>query len=172
MEKIRIWFLKIFIPVSKIISKLGKPEPRRRYEDFEKIISIIKPGDILLSREDYRLSNVLIPGFWSHAALYLGNGRVLEAVPPRVREQHLGEWVVSIDSVCLLSPTLPFTFADHANDYLGKDYDWVFSDDGAWFCNELVRDYLSRCGLILSALKTPQSFYDKRDEFQLLYEAR
>jgi hypothetical protein len=80
--------------------------------------------------------------------------------------------VYSVDSIALLRPRLPFTFADHANLYLGAEYDWIFSEDGAWFCNEMVRDYLSRCGLLMSALKTPQEFYNKRDEFTLLYEAR
>lgn len=34
---------------------------------------VIKPGDIFLNRSDYYISNIGIPGFWTHAGLYIGD---------------------------------------------------------------------------------------------------
>jgi hypothetical protein len=34
---------------------------------------LLKPGDIFLNRSDYYISNIGIPGFWTHAGLYVGD---------------------------------------------------------------------------------------------------
>ena len=37
------------------------------------------PGDIMIVRKNWFLSNIFLPGFWSHAVLYLGEPQKLEA---------------------------------------------------------------------------------------------
>jgi hypothetical protein len=46
------------------------------------------PGDVLLERREWFLSNIGLPGFWSHAALYLGTAEERQAFfsDPAVRE--------------------------------------------------------------------------------------
>ena len=45
----------------------------------------LQPGDVLLCRAEGKLTAALVPGFWSHAAIYLGSRAELEAL--KVREQ-------------------------------------------------------------------------------------
>ena len=42
--------------------------------------SVIQPGDFLLEKTPFRLTDKLIPGHWGHAAVYLGTDAELEAL--------------------------------------------------------------------------------------------
>jgi hypothetical protein len=44
-----------------------------------KLVTMLEPGDILLQRRNMYATNLGIPGFWPHAALYLGTPEGLDA---------------------------------------------------------------------------------------------
>jgi hypothetical protein len=39
---------------------------------------LLRPGDVLITRKEHALTNYFLPGFWPHAALYLGTPGELE----------------------------------------------------------------------------------------------
>lgn len=54
--------------------------PRVTAEQLEEIRRRVRPGDILLERQDWFLSRAFMPGYWAHAALYVGTPEDIEAL--------------------------------------------------------------------------------------------
>ncbi|MDQ8207064.1 YiiX/YebB-like N1pC/P60 family cysteine hydrolase [Coraliomargarita sp. SDUM461003] len=129
-------------------------EVRARLERF------LQPGDVLVTRHDDALSNLFLPGFWPHAAFYLGTGaqraalggelpslapelRFLESKRDGVRLRPADD-TLQVDCLVVLRPTLSgahvATAIERGLSHAGKLYDFIFdftaSDRLA--CTELV----------------------------------
>ncbi len=125
--------------VSRLIS--GKfthigHKPQLPSEIADRVRSLIRPGDIFVNRKEHAITNYFLPGFWPHAAFYIGqteqleqmgiaehphgqprwrrlldcdsncNGRVVEALKDGVRIRSLAS-PFAADAITVIRPRLP-----------------------------------------------------------------
>ena len=99
---------------------------------LEKIRGFLMPGDILVTRHRDALTNVFLPGYWPHAALYVGEregGNVVEAKKDGVLLRELGE-TLSVDAFLVLRAGVEdgvlAGVVSRALSHVGKLYDFSF----------------------------------------------
>ncbi|MDJ0909152.1 MAG: YiiX/YebB-like N1pC/P60 family cysteine hydrolase [Woeseiaceae bacterium] len=129
------------------------------------IADILEPGDVLVTRHAIALTNLFLPGFWPHAAFYIGTPEqrsalgvdvdearadlwtgdvcTLEALKDGVRLRPLSE-TLSVDSFVVLRPAAqPATIRqaiERAVVHEGKQYnfDFDFFTSDRMVCTEVV----------------------------------
>jgi hypothetical protein len=81
------------IVASAMAEKYVRPghQPRVPADTVTQLADMIAPGDIFVVRKEYALTNYFLPGYWPHAALYLGRLTYLDtlglAQQPHVRDR-------------------------------------------------------------------------------------
>jgi hypothetical protein len=59
----------------------------------------LRPGDVIIVRKEYALTNYFLPGYWPHAALYLGTPATLAALEHDVAAEHQPRWRALLEQV-------------------------------------------------------------------------
>ncbi|MGJ8644928.1 MAG: YiiX/YebB-like N1pC/P60 family cysteine hydrolase [Luteolibacter sp.] len=100
---------------------------------LEAIREYLKPGDIIVTRHKDALTNVFLPGFWPHAALYVGEqpggGNVVEAKKDGVLLRELDE-TLKVDAFVVLRAGVDegvlSEVVSRAMSHVGKLFDFSF----------------------------------------------
>lgn len=172
---LKIWnaFLKLCTPIVKFIGKIHVPFSRSKITgvQYYKYRDKIQPGDVLLSKTDGELSNIINPEDLKHAALYVGS---IDATPVRYVIEATGHGVKYTDLVTFLTTKSRVVgsrpkFLDgrgsevgyFAKDFLGIKYDYTFELGAArLYCFELLFEIYSAMGLA-SEIETTEVVRDK-----------
>jgi hypothetical protein len=141
--------LRAAIPFQHFIDAIGKPDPLITDEQYLAIKPKLQNGSVLLAHDEWQATNLFIPGFWKHAAIY-ADGYVHEAVGSGVRKVLAERWLLQKDNVFVCHAAFPVDtvkiswFLEQQN---GKPYNFLFdteslnfqlTDQKAWYCAELV----------------------------------
>lgn len=192
LKKLRWLILKIGYPIIQLAGKLGKPEPEVSANFYDNISRTCLVGDVLLSRENWKMTNILIPGYWSHAAIYAGEvdgiQQVVEAVGSGVKITPLVKWVLSKDQVAHLKPNFLDDslkslkslqdIGEVAESIVGSKYDFDFKSGNKtfycaeviWYCYDQVLDpspFTFRETLGVETV-APDDFYNAKSKFKVM----
>lgn len=124
---------------------------------LDSIGEFMRPGDVIVTRHAKALTNLFIPGFWPHAALYVGKQQdrspelcILEARKDGVRLRPLHD-TLAVDAFVVLRPQVDEASIgraiERAFSHEGKlyNFDFDFFNSDRIVCTELI--YRSYDGL-------------------------
>lgn len=150
---LRRLLLKLAYPFLKGASGIHMPFTHKKItgRDYYAIRNRLRPGTIFVTKIYGELTGLIIPGKYSHAAIYCPvqmspDEMVMEAEGEGVIQTDLVSFIMGKDKILVLDPGLPdevmFRAAEIATEQLGDPYDYSFefhiSGQRAFYCSELV----------------------------------
>jgi hypothetical protein len=146
IQALRRHLLAASVPITKWVGRVHAPFSHKRVQGLHVVeaLKVARPGHVLMSRTLGELTNLFIPGFWSHGAIYAGDAWVLEAVGDGVRLTDLVTFMTTKDYVAICAPRFATEeqqgfAAAWARQQLGRPYDYAFSSGNkAFYCFELT----------------------------------
>ena len=92
----------IFKVSGSLISELRMKWKRKRVTPGvrRKLARLLRPGDVIITRHDDAASNLFLPGFWPHGALYIGTESQRQQIAAEQPIVEFGLTLPQIRSVC------------------------------------------------------------------------
>lgn len=201
LMKLKIFLMESLVPITRLVSKFHRPEMQITGDKFEKAESLLENGDILLSFCNYNLTNLVIPGDWSHVCVYY-DGRIYESVTNGVRNVRFDEWIYKKDYISIVRPNIKFSRKQKLDgfnflkDQSKEKYDFSMmmgdvvaarteelGKTKSWFCSKYVYAYLKSMDssftntfIVRPTLGemtvTPQDYWNAKDKFNRIYNSK
>lgn len=165
---------------------------RRRNRDelggyYHAILDLIRDGDIIVCRRRWTFSNLFIPGYWKHAAMYVGLRTTVEALGSGVQRTSLGELLDRVDEIAIVrSRSVDAAEGQYAaaaiQSLVGARYDLEFAwGNDAFYCSEACVWALLQAEPLLGFRRRsimgvetilPNDFYEADEHFVVLFDSR
>ncbi|MEJ2045960.1 MAG: YiiX/YebB-like N1pC/P60 family cysteine hydrolase [Reinekea sp.] len=139
-KKLKRSLYRVYYPFQKNIARgMGKVKFWRfgktliTPEQAQTFSKSFEPGDFYLTRKEWRMTNVGIPGFWTHSALFIGTP---EQRTEYFNTEEVKQWLRSKDAFSFeqLLRTSSTTYANHpGHDAMGRIQVLEALDDGVIF---------------------------------------
>lgn len=190
MKKLYFKFIRWALrTINPILSHIYSPWSRKS-TNFQHVIDIqkiIKIGDAIVTRTDGEITAIVIPGYWKHLAIYIGDGKIIEASTSGVRIRYLADLIMRVDSFAIMrNPVLRDYQRNTMKEFLlkqeGKPYDFQLlgNDREEFYCSELYLEgtnqvineyfnYRERAGVMTF---TPNDCYEAKSKTELLMQFR
>lgn len=165
---------------------LAKKTPRKSSRQLpatvrNEILRLLQPGDVVITRHHRALTNLFLPGYWPHAALFLGDRETAERMGVRLSLERRHAWgarlcflealkdgvrlrswetTLSVDACVLVRPLLKGSdlaeALTRAIDHEGKGYnfDFDFFRSDRLVCTEIIYRAFDGLGDIQCPLQT------------------
>jgi uncharacterized protein YycO len=157
---IQYLYFRILLAVKPVIVFIGKIYPKLSskehiFKQYYNIESLVRPGDVILTKSDGHLSNLTNIGYWKHALICVSGERfkqdIVEAIGKGVVRRSLIEMLASKDRIIILRPTSKLIenkeqtqkSIEFVLNQVGKPYDYKFdsfthSSTESFYCSELI----------------------------------
>ena len=136
------WFADIRLYAGGVIL-FGDSHYEFKGDHMREALSLLQPGDVLLRNYKHYLGSIITPGYWSHAAIYLGDVVVAHMLGDGITEEDILVFM-RCDDVAILRPRDGEAAAAAISKALvvleeGMEYDFDFDSGNRKFtCTEFV----------------------------------
>jgi len=140
------WFGNIQIFPYPSFIMFGHTAYEMKGEDVRDVLNIIKPGDIVLRRYNHYVSGLMIPGHFTHAAIYMGDGKIVHMLGDGIDKQDILTFC-RCDQVAIIrcndeqiNKIAIKKSASYFKQGIKYDFDFDFSDGKEFSCTEFIND--------------------------------
>lgn len=144
-------FLSLFLwvcwPISKFINRINWRFGRAfccTYKNTDQFKEHLQTGAVILTHKKYEFSTMFIPGYWTHSALVVSSGQIIEATGQGVRMSTMESFFSTIDDFIVLRPRFCSrdTMAkagEQASSLVGYPFSFDFRNtDEMFYCSGLI----------------------------------
>jgi len=148
------WFGNIQIFKYPCFIMLGHTAYKMKGEDVRDVLNVIQPGDIVLRRYDNYISGLMIPGYFTHASIYVGDNKIIHMLGDGIDSQDILTFC-RCDEVAIIHCNIEQIKKDaisKAKQYLDSnteyDFSFDFSNDTRLSCTELIENIFNHPTMI------------------------